>query len=94
MKYVYFHKNNLISIYTDDINDLKTEYFTICNKIFVENGMAEEDFNSNMENDGYIIAERDSRMSFFIEIDKINNIFSDLEIVRPDIIEIIKNAGI
>lgn len=79
-KYIFFTKNSNIVYNLENLNDLKTHYLKICNQTYVESGQAEIDFLKEFE-DGYIIINHNDGedILYFIDCEKIDNIFKDLE---------------
>ena len=79
-KYLFLQKNSNISIYLNTIEELKEYYYKTCNKKYLEIFKEEADntFYSNMKNDGYLIIKNIENIFYFIEINKIHNIFKDV----------------
>jgi len=76
---------------TDSLDELKNLYFNICSKGYLENHKEkiEEEFYENMKNDGYLIVDVETEyIHFYIEIERMENIFNDVH--DENIISILK----
>lgn len=79
-KYIFFTKNSNILYYIENLNDLKSHYLKICNKTYIESGQADIDFFKEFEDEYIIINHNDGEeILYFIDSEKIDNIFKDLE---------------
>ena len=76
-KYLLIIDSGLSVVY-HNITDLEKKYYSICNIGYVENGMAKENFYDAMNNDGWLIINNQGVLHYFLEIEKIETIISEL----------------
>ena len=92
-KYVYFDTNSPV-IHLSDLDKLKELYYNILNKEYLENNIdnIDNDFYKNMFDDGYFIIQlmETEIIYFFIDLDKIDNIYNDIK-DEKDIIQILND---